>query len=229
MAYVQGTTGSSGTNVTSGSTTAITTTTGHWLAVVVSVTNGPQTVTGITDTYSNTWTPAASNPQAPLGANNVYVYYAKNIAGGASHQITTTFSAATGFAMSVIELSGRSTTSPISAQTALLEGTAVTSHTSAATGAIASNCDIVCLIGDDANIESGANQTYAATSGGWTLPSAAEVATAATTPTTFIMYVENVSVTQTATWTNSPHVTIGASVILAVAPAAAGTVVAWIV
>lgn len=223
MAFVQADKGSNGANVSSGSTAGITTTSGNWLGLVVSVDNGPQTVTGITDTYGNTWTPASSNPQAPTG-QNTYVYYAQNITGGTGHQVTANFSAAAPFAMAVFEFSGRATTGSVIAQQALVEATPVTSHTSAATGVLGvSGCDVLCLIADDAFFTAGANETYTATSGGWILPAAGNVNTGGSTPTCFGMYIPNVTTaSQTATWTNSTHTLTGASVILAIAPAASG-------
>ncbi|HEY6925154.1 MAG TPA: hypothetical protein VI653_16885 [Steroidobacteraceae bacterium] len=229
MAFVQGDAGSNAASVSSGSSNGITTTTGNWLGVVISAGNGPKTVTGISDTYGNTWQAAASNPQSPSAAFNIYVYYAENITGGAAHKVTATFSGATPFAISVVELSGRAKSSSILAQAPLLESAATTSHTSAATGALSlGGADVVCLAGDDAAFVFGGDETYAATSSGWTLPASAVVSSASATPTTYALYIAGVGTgSQIATWTNSTHTLTAASVILAVAAASSGGGDAW--
>ncbi len=230
MAFVQGDKGS-----TAGATTVtnagITTTTGNFLVAAISINSGPKTLTTLTDTYGNTWVPATGNPQSVTGSN-VYIYWAINITGGASHVLTATFSASAAGAISVAEFSGRSTTSTILVQVANVEGTRTASHTTAATGTLGtSGCDIVAMVCDSAFFDSGVNQTY--TAGGlFTLPAAADVNTAGSTPTAYLLYQNNVGTSsQTATWTSSPGTTQAASVILALAPAAGGSgaVVAWIV
>jgi hypothetical protein len=230
MAFVQGDKGSTA----SASTVAnagITTTTGNFLAVAISIDSGPKTLSTLTDTYGNTWVGATANPQAITGSN-VYVYWAINITGGAGHVLTATFSGSASAAISVAEFSGRSTTSPILVQVANIEGARTASHTTATTGALGtSGCDIVALACDTAFFDSGANQSY--TAGGlFTLPSSADVNTAGTNPTAYLFYQNNVGTSsQAATWTSSPGTTQSASVILALAPAsgASGAVVAWIV
>ena len=228
MAYVQGDKGST-TSAASVATAGITPTTGNFLVAVVSIDNGPQTLASIADTRGNTWVAATGNPQTITG-QNVYVYWAVNINGGSSNVVTATFSATASGAISVAEFSGRSTISPVLVQVASIEGARTASHTSAATGTLAqTGCDIVCMVADTAFFDSGSNQTYTA-GGSFTLPAAADVNTAGSTPTSYILYQNNVGTgSQTATWTSSPGTTQAASVILALAPAPSGTVVAWIV
>lgn len=224
MAYVQAAKGSSA-SANPLTTSAINTTSGNFLALVVSADSGPKTVSSITDTYSNTWTAATGNPKAANGQFNVYVFYAANITGGASHVVTANFNGAALSAMVVVELSGRDTTSPIDFQDVVLETVASTSHASPSTGTLSnSGDDILCLMGDNAQTQAAANETYTMTSSGWVLPSDANVNTGATTATAFIAYRENVDTSsQQATWTNSAGNLKAASWILAVKAAAVTT------
>lgn len=224
MAYVQGDKASSASTAAL-TTPGITTTSGNFLIAVVSVNTGPRTVSSFTDSLGNTWTGATGNPQTPNGGFNVYVFYAKNITGGASHTFTANFNAAGLSALGIIELSGRHLTSPIEFQSATVETTGATSHSSAATGTLSqSGCDMVCLQGDNAQSQAAATETYTATSSGWTLPASSNVNTGATTATCFAMYRENVDTSsQQATWTNSAGNLKSGIFILAIAPAAAAT------
>lgn len=225
MAFVQADK-ASGASASTLTTAGITTTAGNFLAVVISLGSGPKTLSSITDSKGNTWIAASGNPQSPNSQYNVYVYYAKNIAGGASHTVTMNSSGAGICAMSVIELSGRDITSPIAFQTAATETTGVSSHTSPATGTLpSSGCDVLCLVGDNAFDQAFATETYTATSTGWLLPSAGNVNTGSVTATSFIMYRPGVdTTTQQATWTNSSSNLKSAAFVLAIAAAPGGAV-----
>lgn len=203
---------------------------GDFVAIMVSANNGPKTVTGITDNSpgGNTWTPDASNPQAITGMNT-YVFTSVITSPKTGFVVTATMSGTTAAAISAAQITGRSTT-PILVRVASIEGARTASHTSAATGTLAqTGCDIVCMVADTAFFDSGLDQAYTA-GGSFTLPAAADVNTAGSTPTSYILYENNVgTASQTATWTSSPGTTQAASVILALAPAVGSTVIAWVV
>lgn len=203
---------------------------GDFVAIVVSADNGPKTVTGITDNSpgGNTWTPDASNPQAITGMNT-YVFTSVITSPKTGFIVTAAMSGTTAAAISAVQVIGRSA-SPILVRVPNIEGARTASHTSAATGILSqSGCDIICMVADTAFFDSGSNQTYTP-GGSFVLPTAGNVNTAGSTPTSYILYVNNVGTgSQTATWTNSPGTTQAASVILALAPAAGGTVIAWVV
>lgn len=221
MSFVQASKNSSA-SAASISTAALTTTSGTCLVAIVSVGSGPRTVSSFTDSKGNTWTPLTGNPQSPQGQFNVYAYVAANITGGASHTVTANFSAAGVCAIAVAEFSGRATVSPILFQGDNLEGAGATSHSSDATGTLgASGADMVCVFADNVFEISVANQTYTATSSGWTMDANGTVTTGATTATCGVMYRNNVDTSsQQATWTNSNGSVRAASFIVALSAAA---------
>jgi hypothetical protein len=199
------------------------TTTGNCLVAIVSVGSGPRTVSSFTDSAGNTWTALTGNPQAPQGQFNVYGYVAQNITGATPDTLTADFNAAGVSAIAFAEFSGRATTSVIAFQGANLEVSGSTSHSSASTGTLPSTgCDMVCIFADNVFEISTANQTYTATSGGWTMSADGTVSTGATTATCGIMHRANVDTSsQQATWTNSNGNVRAASWIIALAAAAA--------
>lgn len=223
MAYVQADKQSSA-SASALTTPGLTTTTGNILVAVMNTDNGPKTLSSIVDSKSNTWTALTGNPQTSNGGFNIYCYYAVLTSGGASHTVTANFSGASQCSMSVFEFSGRDTASPILFQSAKTDGAGATSHTSTATGTLgASGSDLICVVGDNALSQAAANETYTATSSGWTLPAAGNVNTGATTTTCFGMYKENVTTSSDqAAWTNSAGNLIACSFIVALAAAAGG-------
>lgn len=87
-------------------TTGINTTSGN--AMVVGC-GSATTLTGVTDTYGNMWTPHPASPVSYNGVYLAYVWYCLNIVGGAGHVITFAGGGAQkGTAVS--EFSGRSKT-----------------------------------------------------------------------------------------------------------------------
>ncbi len=204
---------------------------GDVILVVVGVDNGPQTITSISDnaSVSNTYTPNGSNPQSVNG-QNVYFYRSVITTAKTGLIITANFSASAPACIGAVQVTGRSA-SPFLAEVAFTEPTAVTNHTSGATGAISAGCDVICLWNDSAFFDSGTAETYTAT-GAFTLLSAATVTSGATTPTGGCVYINNVGSgsSQSATWTNNPHTTTAASVIWALLPAVGNNAtIAWVV
>jgi hypothetical protein len=117
LAHVQTVKGvtSAGTVAT---TAGITTTSGNLLVCVAGAFQaGVSPVSVITDSNSNTWTNVAnSSPQTPNASSRIYMYYAKNITGGASHTFTQTITGGVNFmTIFVMEISGAHLTSPLDA------------------------------------------------------------------------------------------------------------------
>lgn len=137
IAFVQGSTGGgAGTTVV---TVGITTTTGNLL--VVGVVNKLATATGISDSKSNTWTNLYLNNIAT--SENLSLWYAKNITGGASHTVSITVSAGGGdCAIVVQEFSGIDTTSPFDIK-GIGANTATMSLTSGASSSTTNANDLV--------------------------------------------------------------------------------------
>jgi subtilisin family serine protease len=94
-------------------------TSGNLIVVFVRMSTTTQTVT-VTDTAGNTYTQAVSQVQSSDG-HQVYIFYAKNIA-GKTNTVTATFSSTNNHPwLAIYEYSGLSTTSPLD-QTAAAQG-----------------------------------------------------------------------------------------------------------
>lgn len=197
---------------------------GNIIVALVTLGSGPHTLSSIVDNNSNTWVPLTGNPQKPNGQYNVYVYYCVVGTGGAAMTVTTTHNAAGLAALSIMVFSGRDTSSPLAFQSATVEVTAASSHTSAATGTLSfSGCDLICMAGDNALDQAASNEVYTATSTGWTMDGGATVTTGATTPTIIAMYKTGVgTASDQASWTNSNGAVQSGIFILALKAAAGG-------
>jgi hypothetical protein len=84
---------------------------GNLATVAIQVGEQDDVVTSVTDNKGNTYTRRSFQPSTGAEAA-VYIYDAKNIVGGASHQITVTLSTAKNLRFAIHEYSGADTTSP---------------------------------------------------------------------------------------------------------------------
>jgi hypothetical protein len=103
-------------------------TAGNLIIAFVRMSSSTQTV-GVTDTAGNTYTDAVSQIQSSDG-HQIYIFYAKNIAGGAN-TVKATFSSTNNHPwLAIYEYSGLSTTSPLD-KTAAAQGSSSTPSTGA--------------------------------------------------------------------------------------------------
>jgi hypothetical protein len=224
-AYVSGNLVKVATASTTGTTAAFNATGANFLAVCVSsypTTSGAPT---ITDSSGNTWVESSASPLT-ISTNNAqtYVFYAVNATVSSTQTVTATFATAASFSLVAGAWSGRATSSPIDAQASATETTKITTHTTAATGTLAtSSDDLVGCIADNGNGPGGggAPETWTA-SGSWTLPAVMTQADARYTPTAGIEYQDGVGTTSVSeTWTTN-YATIGGGIVLAVKPSGGG-------
>lgn len=108
----------SGQAVTSLATTFTSaTTTGNTILVVISDYNDAHTPSTVTDNKGNTYNHDLNYQGSGTGPGSVHVYSASNITGGASHAVTvSTGGGAWYFVVTIIELSGVQTTTPLDQQ-----------------------------------------------------------------------------------------------------------------
>lgn len=110
--YIQAATGKAAlATVTSGN---ITTTSGNMVALAVCSYLGTGTLT-INDSNTNTWNLVETKT---LSNVKIYIYYAKNITGGAGHNFTATYATSAGFIQIIAaEFSGADTSAPLDQHT----------------------------------------------------------------------------------------------------------------
>lgn len=106
-------------------------TTGNTLAALMQF-QGP-TISSVTDTAGNTYTATTSSPFTNVGGTNRQaIWYAKNITGNASNQVTATFAASYAYlTITVYEFSGCDTVAPFIADSTgtSASGTAIATGT----------------------------------------------------------------------------------------------------
>lgn len=198
MAFVQATHASSGTGVTSLATPAITTTGGN---LICRGSNTDQTVSSVTDSKTNTWTPHGSNPVTAGAFANGYQWYAKNITGGASHTFTDNYGSSSFPSFVVAEFSGCDTTAPLDTSGSAAESSATTNHSAGSVTTGTTGCDICAFNADD----TGAAEGFTAGSG-WTIPTNGTNTDGTSYVTSMLQYMENKAIgtyTNTATTTQS--------------------------
>ncbi len=115
-------------------------TAGRTILAFLRMSTTTQTVT-ISDTAGNTYTQAVAQVQSTDG-HQILLFYAKNIAGG-GNTVTATFSGSNNHSwLSVYEVSGLSTTSPLD-KTASAQGSNSTAVSTGATSTLQSSSEFV--------------------------------------------------------------------------------------
>lgn len=139
FAPVQTTTKQSG-SAASITTTAMNTISGHLFVAVVTTFANTISGTPMSDSKSNSWTLAVG----PAGTTNgfVAIYYAANATGGAAHTFTFTPSSSDFCAISVIEITGAATSSPLNQS-----NSAVANSTTHATSSITAGSTAEIFVG----------------------------------------------------------------------------------
>lgn len=114
------------------------------LIVVAFAWDSNGTVSSVTDNKSNTYSAAGSVANNTNSSTSCMIYYAKNISGGASHQVTVTISASTTIRVAVAEYSGADTAAPLD-QSAVGTGNTSSMVTSSVT--LSANNELLACIG----------------------------------------------------------------------------------
>jgi hypothetical protein len=111
--------------------------------VIAVIVHSTATVTNLSDSKGNTYTPLGSSVAGNGGSNKLLRYYCQNGTGGASHTASVTTNVATGPTIFFVELIGCKTSSGPSVATQNQDS--VSPYTSPSTGSLAANGAVVSI------------------------------------------------------------------------------------
>lgn len=136
--------------------------TGNLLVVSIQIQDGGGGITSIVDSGSNSYTTVTGSPAHASGSSNYeYLAYAKNVTGGSSFSVTVTMAVAGAYYyVSVYEISGADTTTPL-----ITQSTGTGNSGVAATGTLSISQNAIIVFQSELDADGGlANETL--TSGG---------------------------------------------------------------